>query len=231
MPGYPDFQAYPQWRTGNVATAYQQTLAPGNNVIYSAAVSYYGSMFLRVFPQSSSYCKITVAWYLDSAHTEGVGTDTWLCNTNSFLDVIIPIKATYVVVTLDNTAAVDWTGTTYISLLNVLTPEYKYPVAAQVITAAAVTLAASSSDYYYPSVLLRGPAMISFHPFDTSAKLDVFVNQTDETGAENGLLLNMAAPTAVITQLFYIPDVPLELKVQNLDSAASHKYTISMVMI
>lgn len=231
MPGYPDFQAYPQWRTGNVAASNSPTLTPGTHTLYSDAVSNYGSMLLRINPSLGSQCVVTVTWYLDDALTELVGTDTWKCNATTFLDVIVPIKAQYVQVTLDNTAAVDWTGSTYISLLNVLTPDYKYPVSAQIVAAATVTVPASTSETYFPTVITRGPAMLSFHPFDTAGKLLVVINQLDETGAEVGLIADFGTPAAIINNVFYIPDVLWELKVQNLDSAATHEFSATVVAV
>jgi len=228
MPGYPDFQAYAQWRTGNVAPSLNATYTHGTSYLPIQSVQSWSAVMLRIVA-SSGYGTVSVNWWIDSAQTESVGSDSWEIGTVSGLLVIIPVKANFFQIEYTVGPAITLVVTNYVCGINNAISEVSYPVASQHISDTGRTLAASTSYSYSPAFIKSGEWGLYYKPYDSSGKMSVSVKSVHGDSTLNYVVIDDLFPTAEYYNRIVVPGTPIQVTVSNDDSTASHEYDISFV--
>lgn len=227
MPGYPDWQAYPQWLGQPLVSQPDLGLAPGTHTLYSGAAPAYASLQVRFVP-AGGYGRLKLSWYLDAALTKGMGSDTYLVNQYSGLLLLYPVQAPYLVVSLDVTSTVTITGELVVSPSNlqITAPATRSGVLAD--DDAGVSVAASSTYNNSPSFQAAGPATWAIMPADTSGKLHFTLAVTDETDTVVYTLWDAGTPTGPVLYQVTLPLAPVVIQVTNTDTVAAHTFSDSL---
>lgn len=229
MTDYPDWQAFPNAQSDNVFSSYTQTLTPG---VHSTAVlpaTNWASIIVIVGP-SAGACQVTVNHFADAAGTQQIDSDTWPVNTTTFLIVRSPLRGRYVRIDVNVTSAGNLTAVTWANFLSTTSDRISFPVGQQNVSDFDRSLAANGTATYTPGEITAGYAQWYFKPYDTSGKLAVVLHAVDELGNPGQLLMDFGKPTAITPLLIVVPDLILQVEIQNTDTVSAHTYDFSLTI-
>lgn len=228
--GSPDGQAGTQQHGQVIVGKFSAAIAAGVTVLYSGPSAAWASFQIRVTTQTFG-CVFSVAWFADSALTQGVGTDTWNVNHSTGLSAIYPVEAPFCKISVNNdttTAAI--TGTIYVIGTQINAEVIKYPVTAQSLLLTNIAVLASATNSYHPSFIARGGGLFTFTPSDALGKLNVAIFAEDDGFNHLGTLYTLTGPTAPVSVLLSFPDQPLGVNVTNTDGAGPHSFGLALVI-
>ena len=229
MPGYPDYRAYPQWRTDNLFPAFSQVLTPGAHPV--GPIPMVGNQAVQVRAKvTAGYGTVTIAWFLDSAMTQSVGADPFDVNTETTLAAILPVKGPYLKLNINVTSGVNMNVQTYAAGINNASGRIYYPLGRQLIYQAVKSLAASGVDRFPLPFICKGIVCVSFTPSDALGLLRLETWQDDASGAAVKRVADLGAPVALANMQAAVVDSIFSLRITNLDAGAAHSYAMSMAL-
>lgn len=229
MTDYPDWQASASTQSGNVFPAFSQVLAPGAHPGVITPVFSWESLAMTVVP-SAGAAKVSVSHYADLAGTQLVGADTWTVNATTSLTVRVPLRGPYAQLSVTVTSAGNLTAKTWGAYQTPAADRISFPVAGQIIFEADHVLPASTSKTYVFPQICAGSANWSFVPFDTTGKLNPFVQIVDELGTVIARVSDRGNPVTIDNALLQVPDSIVQVVVTNEDGAATHEYGFSLIV-
>lgn len=229
MSDYPDWQTFPNAIGSNLFPGASVNLATG---AYPGAVlpaSSYSSLSVTVVPASGAGTIVIQHWS-DAAGTMSAQTDTFRFRQGAALVVRVPLRATYVQLTLNVTSGANLVASTWAALLNSSSERVTFPVAGQQAGAGpARVLPASAQDQWRVPAICAGNGMLAFAPADATGKLQVYVQAADELGAQLYYIMPPAQPVALLMQPLALPGQVTEIVVTNTDAGAPHTYAVSLI--
>ncbi len=229
MTDYPDWQSFPNAQSGNIFTSYSQVLTPGPHSTTVFPAVNWSSAIIIVSP-SAGAAQVTITHYADLAATQPIDSDTWPVNATTALIVRTPLRGRYVRVDINVTSAGNLTAVTWANFLSATSDRISFPVSRQNMSDFAHVLAASGTKTYNIGEITAGTSLFYFKPYDTAAKLNVSIHAVDELGNPGQLIADFGKPTTITQQLITVPDLIVQVEVDNTDGAAPHTYDFSLTV-
>lgn len=229
MTDYPDWQTYPNAQSVNVFPAFNQTLAPGLHSTPIIAAANWSSITIIVQP-SAGAGQVQINHFADALGTQQIDSDMWRVNANTALVVRTPLRGTYVRIDITVTSAGNMTADTWASFLSATSDRISFPVSTQNVSDFAHTLAASGTATYNTGEIAAGFAQFYFKPYDATGKLNVVIHAVDELGNPSTLIADFGAPTTIAQQLIVVPDMIIQVEIDNTDAANPHEYDFSLTV-
>lgn len=229
MTDYPDWQSFPNAQSDNTFAAYSQTLTPGLHTGTVLPALNWSSMIIIVSP-SAGAGKVMITHYADLAATQAIDSDQWSVNNITALIVRTPLRGKYVRIDLDVTSAGNMTAVTWANFLSATSERISFPVGNQNLSDFGFILAASGTKTYQIGEIAAGISLFYFKPYDATGKLTVHVHAVDELGNPGQLIAEFGGPTALVQQLITVPDVIIQVEIDNTDGAATHTYDFSLTI-
>lgn len=230
MPGYPDYQTYPQWTGANMLAGLAMNYPTGVAVLYAGPAPAFASLHLRIGP-ATGFGSVTVVWSLDAAFTEQVGTDNFNVTFRTALFAVVPVEAPYVRVSVSVTSVAAMTGAQYMTGTNVAAAAPTTRTTPQTLHPTAVSVAASATSDSYIAFLMGGHGNLYIAPADAAGKLNFALQVVDQSDALQWTLFESDAPAAPASAMVHVPVQIVRLRVTNTDAAAAHSYSASLVVV
>ncbi|MGH9622523.1 MAG: hypothetical protein ACRD45_22800 [Bryobacteraceae bacterium] len=229
MTDYPDWQSYPNAQSDNLFASVTQTLAPGlHSTDVLPAINW--SSIMIICQPSAGAGQVQINHYADAAATMQIDSDTWPVNAGTVVIVRSPLRGKFVRIDITVTSAGDMTATTWSNFLSATSDRISFPVSQQNVSNFDATLAASGTNTYSPGEIAAGMALFYFKPYDATAKLYASIHAVDELGNPGQLIADFGKPAATVQQLITVPDLILQVEIDNTDAAASHSYDFSLTI-
>lgn len=227
--GYPDFQTFPQWSSGNLLASSNVNQAPGSVAGPVIPVSQWAAVHLRVLP-SAGQAKLTINWWQDLAGTNGAGSITFNVRNGTGVSVVIPNEAQFMQLTINNTGAVNFVARATLFGVNAHAGKVVYPIVSNEVNVLNETIPLSGSAKHPLGWVQPGPVWLNINPADGTGKLQFFLTLEDEAGNTIGNLTGPLTPTADFNeQLLTVPEI-LSLHVFNLDGVNPHTYSATLLI-
>lgn len=226
--GYPDYQAYPNWRTPNLISADLSALATGTHDVAAVITQAYAAVALTA-SCTAGYGSIKLQWYEDAALTTPIGSDSWILATWVTTVVSVPARGPYVqlVITVDSAAAMN----AGVSLAgeNSSPGTIVYPVAVQRIYTGTVSVPASGQKIYPIPFMIKGGGTLNFVPQDTSGKLQCHLVTLNSNQTINQRLADFGTTTTSVYQQIAVSDDCVGVEIFNTDGTAAHSFQLQVV--
>jgi len=229
MSDYQDWQSFPNAQSDNVFPAYNQVLAPGLHSTAILPAANWSSIIIIASP-SAGAGQVQINYFADLAGTQQIDADTWPVNANTRLVVRTPLRGPYIRLDITVTSPGNLTAETWANFLSASSERISFPVSQQNISDFGVTLAHSTSNFYQSGEIAAGLALFYLKPYDTSGKLAAQIHAVDELGNPGQLIADFGTPTATVQQLIVVPDLILQVEIDNIDTVSSHKYDVSLTV-
>jgi len=229
MTDFHDWQTYANAQSDNQFPAFTQTLTPGLHSTPVIPVLSWSSIVIIVHP-SAGAAQVKLNHFVDQAATMQIDSDTWPVNSGINLVVRSPLRGKYIRVDITVTSAGALTAGTWAGLLSASSERISFPVSQQNVSDFNHSLAASATALYTTGEIAAGLATFYFNPRDTTGKLRCSLHAVDELGNSGQLIASFGTPTALVQQLIAVPDLPLQVEIDNTDSAAAHSYDFSLTI-
>lgn len=229
MTDYPDWQTFSNAQSDNIFPAYSQVLAPGAHSTAVLPCLSWSSLILIVSP-SAGAAQVKVTHFADLAATQPIDSDTWQVNATTALIVRTPLRGKFVRIDLTVTSPGNLTAVSWANFLSATSDRVSFPVGGQNVSDFSHSLAANATALYTVGEIAAGQALFFFNPHDTAGKLRVSVHATDELGNSGQLVAYFGLPTTSVQQLIVVPDLILQVEVDNTDSAGAHVYDFSFTI-
>lgn len=229
MTDYPDWQTFPNAQSDNLFPSFTQTFTPGLHTGTVLPALSWSSIMVIAAP-SAGAGKIMLTHFADAAATESIDSDTWDINASTRIVVRSPLRGKYVRIDYQVTSAGSMTVQNWATFLSASSDRISFPVSTQNLSDFAHTLAASGSALYNSGEITAGFALFYFKPYDATGKLNVVIHAVDELGNPSTLIADFGAPTATVQQLIVVPDMILQVEVDNTDAANPHEYDFSLTV-
>lgn len=229
MTDYPDWQTFPNAQSDNLFAAYSQNLTPGLHSTPVLPALSWSSLIVIVDP-SAGAAQVTVNHFADLAGTQPIDSDTWPVNAATQLVVRTPLRGKYVRIDINVTSAGSLTAITWANYLSATSDRISFPVSNQNLSDFARAAAASADITYNIGEITAGTALFYFKPYDAAGKLSAVIHAVDELGNPGNLIADFGHPTAIVQQLITVPDVIIQVEVQNTDTTTAHTYDFSLTI-
>lgn len=226
--GAPDFQKPVQSRTGNLFAAASQTLPTGTTYTGVLAFQSWPAVMLRVQP-SQGDGTVTLWFYGDSGKTEFIGAYSWDVNGNVGLFVVVPSLGPYMEVGIDVKSVTSIVADTWLCGTIDSPGRIYYPNTQNGLYAYDASVAASSSDDYYPGWIQKGLAWLIFDPGSNGPSLSF---EMDALSAGNAILYNVIKyyeVSGLQQVLLAVPDQIIRIRVTNLTTTGPLTYSFALV--
>jgi len=229
MTDYPDWQTYPNAQSDNLFSAFAQVLAPGLHSTPIIAALSWSSLMVIVTP-SAGACKVQVNHFADLAGTQQIDSDTWSVNTTTVLVVRTPLRGKYVRIDITVTSAGSLTAHTWANFLSATSDHISFPVAQQNVSQFGYSLAANGTFTTNLGEICAGTALFFYNPHDATGKNRVSIHAVDELGNSGQLIAYFGFPTAAVQQQISIPDLIVQVEIDNTDGAAAHVFDFALTV-
>lgn len=229
MTDFPDWQQFPNAQSDNVFPAYSQNLAPGVHLGTMLTALSWSSLMLIVSPIAGA-CQVTVNHFADAAGTLNIDSDTWGANATTTLIVRTPLRGKFVRIDINVTSGVNCNTETWANFLSQASDRISFPVSNQNLSDFDRVLAANGDVTYQVGEIAAGMAYFYLKPYDATGKLAVVIHAVDELGNPGQLIADFGKPTAIVDRLIVVPDVIIEVEIQNTDATAAHTYDFSLTI-
>lgn len=226
--GYPDYQAYPNWRTPNLLAANSFTLVTGTHLIGAVITQAYAAVAWTA-SCTTGYGFHQLKWYADAALTQLLATDTWVLAPWVTTVVTVPARGPYVQASVTVQSAAAMTAGLSLSGENSSPGQITYPVSVQRIFTGTISVPASGSKVHPFAFITRGAGTLNFVPLDTSAKLQCHLVTLNSDQSVNQFLADFGAPAAPVFQQIAVSDDGVGVSVVNTDATAAHSYQLQAV--
>lgn len=226
--GYPDYQAYPGWRTPNLLPAGSGTWVPGTTPAGTIITQNFAAVEFFCGP-TAGYGVAQLDWYNDAALTQHVWQDEWTIATWGSLRVIVPSRAAYCQASVTVQSPGNMTLFPELAGVNMSSGRLTYPVAVRFISTGLVSQPAGSNSVFPFGTVLKGLGMVSFRPSDNTGNLVVrlVIVASNQTGST--ILADLGSPSGAINQQIALPDNQCGIQVLNVAATAAHSFTLEAV--
>lgn len=229
MTDYPDWQTFPNAQSDNLFPSFTQTFTPGVHLGQVLPALSWSSVMIIAGP-SAGAGKIQITHFADSGATEPIDSDTWDINASTRVVVRTPLRGKFIRIDYDVTSAGNMTVENWANFLSASSDRISFPVSTQNLSDFAHALAASGTALYDSGEIAAGFALFYFKPYDATGKLNVVLHAVDELGNPSTLIADFGKPTTTVQQLIVVPDMILQVEVDNTDGAAAHTYDFSLTI-
>ena len=229
MSDSPDWQSFPNAQSNNIFAAFAQTLTPGVHQGVIQPATSWSSLTITV-SASAGAAQVTVNHYVDAAGTQQIDSDTWPVNVSCQLRVRTPLRGRYVRIDVNVTSPGNLTAQTWANFLSVSSDRISFPVSQQNASDFNHSLVANGTALYTLGSICAGQALFYIRPRDTTAKLQAQIHAVDELGNPGELIAYFGLPAAPVQQLIVVPDLILQVEIDNTDGAAPHAYDFSLTI-
>lgn len=229
MTDYPDWQTFPNAQSDNLFPSYTQTFTPGVHLGTVLPALSWSSVMIIAGP-SAGAGKIQITHFANAAATESIDSDTWDINASTRIVVRTPLRGKFIRIDYDVTSAGNMTVQNWANFLSASSDRISFPVSTQNLSDFAHALAASGTALYNSGEIAAGQAQFYFKPYDATGKLNVVLHAVDELGNPSTLICDFGAPTAIVQELIMVPDMILQVEVDNTDAANPHTYDFSLTI-
>jgi hypothetical protein len=229
MTDFPDWQAFPTAQSDNLFTSFAQVLTPGvHDGVMLPALSW--SSLNLVLSASAGAAQVTINHFADLAGTQQIDSDTWPFNASTEIRLRTPLRGKYVRIDVNVTSAGNLTAQTWANFLSASSDRISFPVSQQNASDFSHSLAASGTALYTLGAICAGQALFYFRPRDATGKLQVNIHAVDELGNPGELIGYFGLPTTFVQQLIVVPDVIVQVEIDNTDGAGPHLYDFSLTV-
>lgn len=229
MTDYPDWQTFPNAQSDNLFTAYNQTLTPGTHLGPVLPALSWSSIMIAV-SASAGAGQVMLNHFADQAATQQIDSDTWPFNANTRLRVRSPLRGKFVRLDVTVTSAGNLTGEFWSNFLSASSERISFPVSQQNLSDFNHSLAANGTATYTSGEISAGLATFYFNPRDTTGKLKCTLHAVDELGNSGQLIAAFGQPTTLTQQLIAVPDLILQVEIDNTDTTTAHSYDFSLTI-
>lgn len=229
MTDYPDWQTFPNAQSDNLFPGFTQTLTPGAHLGQVLPALSWSSLMLIANPTAGAG-KVMINHFADAAGTQQIDSDQWPVNASTRLVVRTPLRGKYVRIDITVTSAGSMTLENWANFLSASSERISFPVSNQNLSDFDFTVLASGTKTYTSGEIAAGSALFYFKPYDALGKLEVSIHGVDELGNPGQLVAEFGQPTALVQQTIVVPDIILQVEVDNKDAGASHSYDFSLTI-
>lgn len=229
MTDYPDWQTFPNAQSDNLFATFTSTYSPGlqEGTLFPALS--WSSLIVIVEP-SAGAGQVQVSHFADAAATQVIDSDSWPVNGDTSLVVRTPLRGKYVRIDINVTSPGDMTTQHWANFLSASSDRISFPVSQQNLSAFDLVVAASATETATSGEICAGQALFYFTPYDTTGKLTVSIHAVDENGNSTQLIADFGAPKAIIQQVILVPDLIIQVEIDNTDATASHTCDFSLTV-
>ena len=225
----PDFQAVTQQHTAVIVNEQNVSLPAGYSTLYGGPSSSWASFQVRCF-LTSGHGQLTILWFTDAALTLGVGSDTFLVNASTHLNMFYPVQAQYCKVLFNNTTTTTADAYIYFAGTQVPVDRVRYLITDQTIYAYNETISGGGSYNGYTGFIQSGQGTLTVKPHDTNGNVDYYVYATDETQSIVATLGFIIGPTGPEQTTFSVPDQPIQLHAVNNNGTNARTADLALVI-
>jgi len=229
MSDFPDWQQFPNAQSDNLFPSFQQVLTPGLHSTPILPALSWSSLFAAITPQAGAG-QFQVNHFADAAGTQQIDADTWKVNTATRCVVRTPLRGKFARLDLTVTSGGNMTVNNWANFLSASSDRVSFPVSNQNLSAFGFAVPPSGSAHAESGEIAAGLAYFYLKPYDATGKLYVAIHAVDEFGTAGQLIADFGTPTATIDRLITVPDVIIQVKVDNLDGAAPHTFDFSLTI-
>lgn len=229
MSDFPDWQSFPNAQSDNLFASFAQVLTPGVHTGVILPALSWSSLMVIVSPTAGA-CQVTVNHFADAAGTQQIDSDTWPANATTSLIVRTPLRGKYLRIDINVTSAGNLTTETWANFLSASSERISFPVSNQNLSDFSHALAANATKTYTSGEIAAGMALFYYTPYDALGKVYVSIHAVDELGNSGQLIADFAQPKATIQQLITVPDVIIQVEMDNTDGTAAHTYDFSLTI-
>lgn len=226
--GYPDYQAYPNWRTPNLLSTGSWNLATGVHNVGAVITQAYAAVAWTA-SCSAGYGFTTLTWYADAALTESLGDDRWVLAPWVATVVTVPARGPYVQATVTVQSAANMVAGLNLAGENSSPGQITYPVAVQRIFTGTVAVPGGGSSVHPFPFITKGAGTLNFVPLDTSAKLQCHLVTLNPDETVNQFLADFGTPAAAIYEQIAVSDDCVGVSVVNTAATTAHSYQLQAV--
>lgn len=221
--GFADWQQYASWR-GQMF--FNQGITLANNELRNLgryAVGNYASVRVRIAANANG--AEVYLWGADDVFDNGLHLiKRWVTRPNTSIHALIPVPTTYIKVEIQGEPTAAWDGTVSVQPVNVATDKVHYYGFNGIAQVFGANLGPGGTAFYYPPVLLPGPA--HFWGITDLAGADVIFYIATYTSANvEDIVLESyrQAPAVGMRDNLEIPERPWWVRVLN-NTAANRVY-------
>lgn len=229
MTDFPDWQTFANAQSANLFPSTTQTLTPGLHTGTVQPALSWSSAIIIISP-SAGAAQVQITHFADAAGAIPIDSDKWPVNAATKLVVRTPLRGPYIRIDITVTSAGSLTASTWSNFLSASSERISFPVSQQNVSNFAKSLAANGSDTYNIGEICAGHALFFFNPRDAAGKLLVSLHAVDELGNSGQLIGFFGQPTTSVQQLIVVPDLILQVEIDNTDGAAAHTYDFSLTI-
>lgn len=218
--GHPDFQQYAQWR-GPAIVAETASVTTASPLTESAYVSSWASLQLMVSAPAGEGVAVNLSYYSDSTMAFLAAQHNWQVWASQ-LQVLVPVRAPYAVLTVSTRNAGTMTPTVYLAPTNVPAAKEVYPGGFGEVSSEFATIAASGSLIQLLPQVMTGYMTLMYRAFDASSSVSMTIDELDDTGTSIAYLGNVTSFTATNYLSSYTGERVTRLTFNNNDASNPH---------
>lgn len=226
--GYPDYQTYPTW-TGTPVNVVNASVSNTTPYKQDFQLGNFSALLIETAGQAFGL-GVTVTYYTDSTKTAQGASLSWTLQAVTSLNVIIPNLGAYAEITLSMTQTGSQTVGLFVTPLNmpITKPVYFKPGNG---IFSSNTVAASGTQRYNLTQTTEGTIYLFFVPGDATGKLNVDVQQVDQSGANIYPAIKAVGPAAGVYLTGVAVNAPYTVVVTNTDAAGAHAFNMRCAVL
>lgn len=173
---------------------------------------------------------VSVEFFTDATGATIVDDGFALTAGGAEIKVTLPVLSPWMQLVFQNRNSGANTITTTVIPMNKKAVRPEYTADQNFINLSAISVPASTTNTYPLPSVQPGEASYYFDPADATSNLVFTIDPVPLIPGVSAHFLRKV-PAAEVDGSLYLPDIPLELKVQNLDGAGAHVFTASLTLV
>lgn len=218
--GHPDWQSYANWR-GPIVDIGTKIITSATPYAADAVETNYASLLVRVGTAFNNGGTASVTFYTDSTKTQQAGSFSWQL-WDCALQVIIPVLGNFAEFGLSTNNAGNQTFFVFIAPTNTTVDRPTYTSGFNQVEANSLVVPISSTSFFQLPDLIAGQVFLSATPSDATGKLNLKLVELDDTGTQQGVLIERRGFTVELNISTACGERILQLQISNTDGAATH---------
>lgn len=220
MPGYPDWQAYPQWRGAAVLNAEVTGTAGQTTQVGTWPVTSWASLLVAT---NGVFTGCTIHLWSSDDPTFGnyIEQEKWVVSPACGLHALVPVMADYARIAIESQATAGADLVLVVKPSNIASGAVQYPVPANEAVNSAIALAAGASQTMWLPYISPGWAQYRFSPDASGTDVSWGVYTGDAAGNTVDILTGSVSSAAAVSGQVWLPARPCGWKVINFGTAAA----------
>lgn len=222
--GYPDNQAYPNWR-GPILSGVSFIVTASDPFTLEEYVTNFASVYFSMNLASGIGVTIDVGFFTDATLSAKAAEWQYVVTNNCQLSVLIPALSNYIRIVISTSQTGNQGGSATLLPLSVQHPLQHYPQPVQPVANSTETVPASTTNGHIIQQVMEGTGYLWIEPLDASGKIQVSIRELNESGNAVNTIWQDTLP-AVANQGTTIDFVtglkPVILQLLNTDAANPH---------